>query len=469
MWRFVNFLLESSLFWKVGASLCWLIVLFRPSARWHVLCGYCREQARQYERARESYVKATILARDTKSANELRWFHPAQFFLERIRTQLGDTRVFDPLFSASIVPSNSEEDRSRWASGFYRAEFVYSGLRIMGIVGGYRGDYVSVYLGDAILRSVSVRRGPVGSAFTMMVFRPALDTFPMTDELTVATEDGRVVPFRGYAAKAVLNTPSGDGTLVSRLSRGAKLSKKGTLSPPAEEIRAHQDAYLELYARARDLFDSSIGKPLFIFYGTLLGYYRENDFITDDDDFDAGYISDATDPVSVKNETKEIIKTLLMHGFTVSFNSRGRLFRIQSSDSEAGGVHIDARPLWFQDGRVWAHNHFAMPASIDDYLPIGVGALRGTLVYTPRNIEKFLVGQYGEGWSVPDPGFVYHRDAIDRWILENLNQALITPEEFRQWQSEFDATRQSNPRMGRFISLAMADMYPLDQTDLEFE
>src|SRR5690606_35133412 len=169
-----------------------------------------------------------------------------------------------------------------------------------------------------------------------------------------------------------------------------------------------------------------------LMYGTLLGFYRDGDFIPGDDDFDCGYISDRTDPVSVKEETKDIIVELIRAGFTVSFNRRGRLFRVQTERTGQAGLHLDVRPLWFQDGRVWLHNHCSFPATRDDFLPPEEGSFRGVRVLIPHRTEVFLRGHYGPGWKVPDPGFTYYLSDIDPAILDNLAKALITVREYRE-------------------------------------
>ena len=130
--------------------------------------------------------------------------------------------------------------------------------------------------------------------------------------------------------------PHGDGRLFSLIEAGGTLSKKGEIDLSPAETKRREDRQLEIYSRVRAFFEETLGRPLLLLYGTLLGFQREGDIIVGDDDFDVGYVSDKTDPVAVKEETKEIIVELVRAGFTVSLNRRGRMFRVQLSPHEPG-------------------------------------------------------------------------------------------------------------------------------------
>ena len=223
-----------------------------------------------------------------------------------------------------------------------------------------------------------------------------------------------------------------------------------------------QERYLEIYARVRDFFEQSYGRSVFLMYGTLLGYYREGDFIPGDDDFDAGFISDKSDPQSVKEETFDIIVDLVRAGFTVSFNRRGRLMRVQLERGPADGAHVDLRPLWFQDCNLWVHNHVCLPLSRDDFVPVVEGTLRGETIYAPCNTESFLRSHYGPGWSTPDPGFIYYPSEVDPAVRRNLSRALITVREHHELVARIEQECADSPSAGRYVSIGSQDLYPLE-------
>jgi hypothetical protein len=239
------------------------------------------------------------------------------------------------------------------------------------------------------------------------------------------------------------------------------VNKKGMIAATREEVSERQLAYLDTYSAVKEFFETEFDQPPFLLYGTLLGYYRDGKLLPNDDDFDSGYISRGSDPVAVKEETKDIIVRLVQAGFIVSFNRRGRLLRLQTADSPPG-IHIDIRPLWFQDGRAWVHNYASVPCERADFEPFERGELRGTEVLVPRNAEIFLRAHYGPGWKVPDPGFRYYASEVDPAVMRNLTKALMTPEEARELRNRIRAVAAD--AVHRYTPLGLVDLYPLDRS-----
>jgi hypothetical protein len=217
---------------------------------------------------------------------------------------------------------------------------------------------------------------------------------------------------------------------------------------------------VELLA-GREFFVTELERDLFLMYGTLLGYCRSGDFIAGDDDFDAGYVSDATDPPSVKDETFDIIVDLVREGFTVTFNRKGRLLRVQLEPGP-DQMHIDLRPLWLESGDLWVHNHVCLPLSRADFLPTRQASLRGVPVNIPQDTEAFLRGHYGPGWNVPDPGFIYYPSEVDPAVRRHLDRALITVAEYRELAARVERACEGVTGAGRLVSLGSQDLYPLD-------
>lgn len=398
--------------------------------------------------------------------------HRWQFRLEWIHHQLGQPRVEDPLFECAAEPGKpapadagpaAEDGGGEPVAGLFTARIVFGGLAVSGLAATEDVDQVEILLDGVPIRAVNVGGDGFFPQFNLEIKRATLASFPRQAALAVRAPDGTRLRGPGGADELRITVPHGSGDLAEIVAGGGKLDKKGVISPSLAETQQRQQRYLEIYAKVRDFFEQELGKPLFLMYGTLLGYYREGDFIPGDDDFDCGYISDKTDPAAVKEETKRLIVRLVRAGFTVSFNRKGRLFRIQLEREATDGYHLDVRPLWFQDGRVWVHNHCSFPSRREEFLPVVEGELRGERVLAPRNTEAFLRGHYGPGWHTPDPAFMYYLSEIDPAILDNLGKALLTVSEYRELAARVRREAGDGPPAGRLVSVGSQDLYPLAQ------
>lgn len=383
-----------------------------------------------------------------------------QFALERLHAELGAPRVEDPLFNCRAVAEPQVGQATR--GGSFRVEWTHLGMRVDGFIGPGRSDVVALRVDGELLRRVPVIRFPVvlPGYFTFHVKRPTLAKFPRSSLLTAELLDGRALYSDGASALR-LHVPHGSGQLIAQLRSGGRIDKKGFLAGTPEEVAARQQQYLEVYDKARVFFERELGKPLFLMYGTLLGQHRDGDLIPGDDDFDAGYMSDANDPIAVKEEAKRIVLRLVEAGFTVTFNRQGRLFRLKCGAS-GDDVHLDVRPLWYQRGRIWAHKQAAVRCTVADFLPVQRATLRGYEVNVPNNPEAFLAAYYGPDWRVPDPTYT-NSARVPIGVRRNLAKACITPKEYRQMLEELAASDKAANSSGRLISLGLHDLYPLEE------
>lgn len=406
----------------------------------------------------EALVKAEA-SNDRWALNaKQRW----QFHCERCYHLLGQGRVEDPLFDATVESASRTAVDTRSVAGLFTAELYYLGLTINGLLGSANCEHVNIYFNGKPLRAVNVARDIFLPQFKLTIKRNTLALFPSTGVLEVRTPDGEQLNGPRGADHIVISMPHGNGRLLGIIGDGATLNKKGEIRPsPAERHREDRD--LEIYSRLRTFFEDHLGRPLFLLYGTLLGYHRGSDLIPGDDDFDAGYISDKSDPLAVKEEAKEIILELVRAGFTVSINRRGRMFRVQLQPTEPAGCHVDVHPTWFQDGNVWIHNVVAMPSSREDFLPVVDGTMRGVTVSVPRRPEIFIRGNYGPGWKVPDPGFRYYPSEVDPAVMRNLAKALITVGEYKSLAERVQQEHGHGPTAGRLVSIGSQDLYPLSE------
>jgi tetratricopeptide (TPR) repeat protein len=424
---------------------------------WQARLGALRRDAGYLAGAVVAYERALAWASDTDARSAFRSSHAWEFALEHTHHLAGAPRVEDPLFDVTWDVVDAVQ-ASR-APGCFRLDHTFGGVAITGFV-TYPGlSRVEVWLDDAFLRSVEVAEGPL-LRFGLDLLRDTLLRFPQRAVLRVRTPDGEELTAAGRGRALELRVPHGDASLAALTDAGARVDKKGTLRPLSAEVATRQEAHLRLYDRVRRAFDDALGRPLFALYGTLLGVHRDGSLIPGDDDFDAGYVSDRTDPVAVKEEAMELMLELLHEGLTVSFNRSGRLFRVHDEQRFGFDVHVDVHPVWFQDGHAWIHNHASFPCDVSAFLPVRSTRVDGIELYLPQRPEEFLRANYGPGWRVPDPDFAYQPAEVPAEVRATLTRALILPSEYRRLAEQVE--RQRSAGMGRLVSIGSGSMYPLD-------
>lgn len=389
--------------------------------------------------------------------------HRWQYKVERALASQGKARHADPHFECEVKrPDDAQPAQAGPIAGMFYAQITYSGLHMSGFVTDPAVREIVISLDGVPIRRVKVDTANFLSNFAYSANRNSLPAFPVESELSIATADGEPLSVAGGGTRLFVTIPHGDGSAMEFAKSGRTLDKKGGIPQTPDETRKRQDRYLRTYAKVREFFESELDKSLFLLYGTLLGFHREGDFIKGDDDFDGGWVSDQTDPDKVKAETFDIVVELVKAGFWISFNRRGRLFRAQLPDDVVDGIHLDLRPIWFESGNVWLHNHCSFAADRSDFLPVATGKLRGVEVSVPAETEKFVRSHYGPGWKTPDPGFTYHLSKIDPAILEHLGKALITPAEYRALAERVERETAGVAGAGRFISVGSQEFYPLE-------
>ncbi len=402
-----------------------------------------------------------------------------EFFLERARYHAGDGRVQDPLFACCAEPApgtgrqaggtsgtgaddNTRPETLAPAAGRFEPWWKSRGLELRGYVQNEATKSVTVLLNGRELRTAAVRRGGLArGTFVFQLRRELVEELPPDCLLEVRTASGEPLLWQGRPG-ARLRVPHGRGTLLAGLEAGEQIDKKGGRAPAADSLRERQDTYLEIYTRAREFFASHGPSPLFILYGTLLGYYRDRDFIPGDDDFDAGHFSSRSTAAEVKAEVMELVVACVLAGFTCSFNRSGRLFRLRRA-GDGPHIHLDIRPLWYERGMVWAHKQACLPLKPEDVVPTEKGVLRGVEVDLPRNTEAFLEAYYGPGWKIPDPGYSNAAVRVPRRVRRKLASVCISPHDYHAMQAEIAARRPAHPGAGELISEGSHSLYPLEE------
>ncbi|MCG5529703.1 LicD family protein [Halorhodospira halochloris] len=418
----------------------------------------------QIIQAETNYARALTKAEQTGDQEVAKSRQKCQFLVHRDRYHAGLPAAEDPLFDCQILAGHVPPGPIR-PCGRFSAHFNHLGITIAGAIRNRRAsrlqDELEILINGQPIRQFKMNRAQGAMTFSVTIKRPTLDQFPEASRLEVRRADGAPLMAQG-TLDLITKVPHGNGKLLCSIARRGMLDKKGYLPPLPEEVRARQDAYLALYAAAREFFDNNLGRPLFLMYGTLLGLYRDGDLIPHDDDFDVGYISEHEDPHAIKMETREIILKLLRAGFTVAVNRRGRPFRLRNPSTGAE-LHLDVRPVWYQDKRVWAHKQACLALPLEGFRQVERRTLRGTAVYIPRDAEKFLEAYYGHTWTTPDPGYTNSTRLVPRSVKAHLSATCFNPNELRQLSHEVDQEREHRPEMGELIAIGLTDLYPLEQ------
>lgn len=413
-------------------------------------------------RALAAYKRAVRLSGSQKASVVAPHRQVYQFSLERTRRNAGLSHVDDPLFHCGVeVPSpEGGAGISREAPGLFKVTFKYNGVLVKVELNNNAFEYVDLLIDGLPFRRI--RLFPDTDHYKFTIKRPALAHFPSRGKLTARAADGSHLLYQG-APGLILKIPHGRGDIGSILENSGYLEKKGGIPTSPEEISFRQDEYLKLYARAKQFFDSELGLPLFLIYGTLLGLYRDGDFIKGDDDFDVAYISQEQDPLAIKEETRAVVARLVEAGFTVSFNQVGRPFRLHYRTDDPV-IHLDVRPVWYQSGHIWAHKQARLPCTLEDFNPLQEASLRGTTVYIPSNPEVFLAAYYGPGWRIPDPGYT-NDTFVDPGVIRNLDKVCWTIDEYRQVAQEI--RNSGSKSRGELIFKSALDLYPLERYEVK--
>lgn len=141
--------------------------------------------------------------------------------------------------------------------------------------------------------------------------------------------------------------------------------------------------------------------------GTLLGFYRENDFIGHDTDTDVC--------VNIQSLNSELLNTLTNNDFIIK-HKFGRLRDGFEIALTRNGVKTDL--FFFYKGKdKWYHSVYANFSRIDtvkyDYIfkpfELKETIFLGHSFITPKNIEEVIIQQYGENWREPIKEWSYYK------------------------------------------------------------
>jgi phosphorylcholine metabolism protein LicD len=186
------------------------------------------------------------------------------------------------------------------------------------------------------------------------------------------------------------------------------------------------DELKTLYKNIMKFFiDFNLKYKFILFYGTLLGFYRENNFIENDDDIDVLIEREYYD--NLLNYIDTNIKNYPDISLGIKTDTIVQLFYkdIGPFDIYAFDEHNDNILLKW-DGNLLFEKKNIYPLKVMKYY--------GYEICIPNNTEKILIETYGKDWNVPMPKTEYE------WV--NINEVKRLVETYYHKSSKYIKTHK---------------------------
>lgn len=173
--------------------------------------------------------------------------------------------------------------------------------------------------------------------------------------------------------------------------------------------------------------------PCWIQDGTLLGYFREKDFISHDLDTDMGMMID--------DFSEKILEDSLEAGFTYSF--LGYPESCMQITFSRFDVRTDVFFFYNMDGFVY-HSAFLENNRIDyryERFNLKEVLFLGNIFLVPSDELKFIVAKYGVGWHFPDVEWSYAYSPKNHYINGTIDFSKQS-EKIEKWLTEISSTER---------------------------
>lgn len=242
---------------------------------------------------------------------------------------------------------------------------------------------------------------------------------------------------------------SGDGSLFTLLDSTHFMTKKGRLQRRLDHDEDWKETALSAYTEFRNYFESRFGYKPFIICGTLLGWYRESDFIAHDDDMDVAYFSDRKTPEEIKAELKTIVSRMISDGYDIKLARKSGFFK-----PCVNGLWFDVFPMWSDQDCLWMMNTTRQRTGPETILPLQTGHFRGVEVYVPRDTERYIELEYGPNWRTPDPGY---RSVGEPGTAQYLSGSCMNTAELKELYADVQRMAANRNGIGR-LSIADRDI-----------
>jgi phosphorylcholine metabolism protein LicD len=156
-----------------------------------------------------------------------------------------------------------------------------------------------------------------------------------------------------------------------------------------------------LYSKIVDIFNR-YDIPLWLEYGTLLGYRRENDIICYDDDLDFGaFYTDKTRIVNVLRQLEKEEDDIKVD-YKCSFPgicSYGIVYKPIKLSADISMYHVDKNRLTPSFITHIYRKRKSMPKK--DYLPLKRVKFLDKYIYIPNDTNKVLLDEFGSSFMTP--------------------------------------------------------------------
>jgi hypothetical protein len=382
-----------------------------------------------------------------------------QFHIMKRYQQLGLSYETDPLLEVVI---EEHIDLTPPAHPSFKVIKKHSGILITGKIPlttatelkVKNGQKVEIFINQTCIRIEKLAKTENHLKFDFTIKRPTLFRLPKQSQTSIKLSNN-ISFLAGGKDSLHITIPDSRDDLLDLINQRGSLDKKGYLKATHEEVLSNQEEYLKLYCEVNEIFKRKFDRPLFVLYGTLLGLYRDGKLIPGDDDFDVGYVSHFNNPKEVKEEVKKIILALTSEGIIISINRRGKPFRICKRLDNGSLIHLDARPVWQQSKRVWAHKQACLNIDFDGLVKTtSLNYLDRFSIELPLGAEDFLKAYYGHQWNIPDPSFSNSSLMIPLYVKKNLKTACLS-------MDELVYLRDHSP-YNCFYAFSLASLYPID-------
>jgi hypothetical protein len=280
--------------------------------------------------------------------------------------------------------------------------FSRKGMVIWGSVSG-ESPMVHVFINELLLASIRpAADGSDASRIRQFRFRinsSSLVLLPATGKARLAISTGEAM-LRNQSGKAfhLFSWPEGQGGIEEAILGGAILTAHKAIGLPSGPKKIAR--WLLTYEKLATFMEKRWGKPVFLYYGSLLGAVRDNAVIPYDDDFDVAYFSDMTSALEVKEEMIEIIASLAASVAGIRIKLMPFFFKVKIE-----GGDIDVFPAWHDGKILWSPWKTCLRCSGNLLKRLRRKSFHGHDVLVPTDAERFLALKYGDNWRTPDPAW----------------------------------------------------------------
>ena len=288
-------------------------------------------------------------------------------------------------------------------AGEFRVGISRKGMVAWGSVSG-ESPMVHMFINELLL--ASVRTAADGSdtsrgirQFRFRINTPSLALLPATGKARLAISTGEAM-LRNESGKAfhLFSWPEGKGGIEEAILAGAILTSHKTIGLPPSPQKVER--WLLSYGKLAAFMQERWGKPVFLYYGSLLGAVRDNAVIPYDDDFDVAYFSGKTTAEEIKEEMIEIIASLAASDAGVKIKLMPFFFKVRIE-----GGDIDVFPAWHDGTFLWSPWKTCLRCSGNLLKQLRRRSFYDHEVLVPADAERFLALKYGDNWRAPDPAW----------------------------------------------------------------